>query len=339
MAAATDESSSANVLFEKLRSSSSGMNENRFAPENTSICFRMKHDLCENNSELVDKGIVHCTGFDPKSLSFVLNSLSVLIHELDLVDEVRQRANRITRLVLRYYHSLTELPLNELAAIFPNITELVVYQCLNLNDMSSLFSSFPNLTVLSLHGCHDIKSLDFLSHAPPRRLQLLDIHDSGLVYCPSWERAIQVLSQSDIVHLYIIIRNCKELQLLPPSIGLLGAKLRVLCLKNLPKLTQLPAEIGNLQNLRILAINNTSIRHLPQEIGRLVEGCHVVLSGDKMVCPPKCFRGSVEAMRTYFARKRLRVFKGLVRLAILFGHSTRCISHFLRVTGGRELNF
>jgi len=312
MTAATDES--ANVLLEKLRSSR--------CLEDTSICLRMKRDLCENSRMHRDNGIIHCTGYDPANLSYVLNSLSVLMHEMDLVDEVRQRANRMSKLVLRYYHSLTELPLDELAAIFPNITELVVYECLNLNDMSSLFSSFPNLMMLKLQGCHDMKSLDFLSHAPPRGLQLLDINDCGLVYSPSWERAIQVLSQSDIVDLQIVIRNCKELQLLPPSIGLLGAKLRIFCLINLPKLTQLPAEIGNLQNLIFLVIRNTSIRHLPQEIGRL-EGCAIDLSGDKMIYPPKCFRGSVEAMRTYFARKRLRVFKGLVRLAILFGRS-RC---------------
>jgi hypothetical protein len=109
-------------------------------------------------------------------------------------------------------------------------------------------------------------------------------------------RPIQVLSQSDIVDLQIIIRNCKELQLLPPSIGLLRAKLRILCLENLPKLTQLPAEIGNLQNLRFLVINNTSIRYLPQEIGRL-EGCKMVLLGDKMMCPPIGTRMSMKAMR------------------------------------------
>jgi hypothetical protein len=281
----------------------------------------MKEDLSENKS-VQDYGIIHCTGFDPANLSSILNSLSVLIHELDLVDEVRQRANRITSLVLRNYHSLTELPLDELAAIFPNISALIVYKCSNLNDISSLFSSFPNLTVLSLHGCRDIKSLDFLSHAPPRELKLLYIDDCGLVYCPSWERAIQVLSQSDIVDLQIIIQNCKELQLLPPSIGLLGAKLKVLCLKNLPKLTQLPAEIGNLQNLRMLVINNTSIRYLPQEIVRL-EDCHVKVSGDKMICPPLGIGMSMKAIKTHFARKRLRVFKGLVRLAILFGHSRR----------------
>eukprot|EP00979_Chaetoceros_neogracilis_P002036 scaffold364_cov235-Chaetoceros_neogracile.AAC.4 len=309
---ATDES--ANVLLEKFRSSR--------RLEDTSICFRMKRDLCENSRIPRDYGIIHCTGFDPANLSEILHSLSVLIHEMDLVDEVRLKANRMSKLVLRYYRSLTELPLDELAAIFPNISELVVYQCLNLNDMSSLFSSFPNLIMLKLEGCHDMKSLDFFSRAPPRGLQRLDINDCGLVYSPSWERAIQVLSQSDIVDLQIEIRNCKELQLLPPSIGLLGAKLKFLFLMNLPKLTQLPAEIGNLQNLRLLVIKDTSIRHLPQEIGRL-EGCQMVLSGDKMICPPKCFRGSVKAMRTYFARKRLRVFKGLVRLAILFGRS-RC---------------
>jgi Leucine-rich repeat (LRR) protein len=282
----------------------------------------MNQKLCENNCVLQDNGFVFCTGFDPANLSYILNSLSALIHELDLVDEVRQRANRMSNLVLKNYHSLTELPLDKLAAVFPNISVLIVYQCLNLNDMSSLFSSFPNLATLSLEGCHDMKSLDFLSHAPIRGLQLLDINDCGLVYSPSWEKAIQALSQSDIVELHIMIENCKELQLLPPSIGLLGAKLWGLNLENLPKLTQLPAEIGNLQNLRLLVIKDTSIRHLPQEIGRL-EGCGMVLSGDKMICPPKCFRGSVEAMRTYFARKRLRVFKGLVRLAILFGRS-RC---------------
>ena len=105
-------------------------------------------------------------------------------------------------------------------------------------------------------------------------------------------------------------------------IGLLGAKVTSLSLVNLPKLTRLPAEIGNFHYLTLLVIKNTSIRHLPQEIGRL-EGCQVDLSGDKMVCPSKCFRGSVEAMRKYFARKRLRAFKGLVRLAILFRRS-RC---------------
>jgi len=179
-----------------------------------------------------------------------------------------------------------------------------VYKCVNLNDISSLFSSFSNLTTLSLHGCHDIKSLDFLSHALPRGLQLsiLDINDWGLILSIMGEshsgiiKPIQVLSQSDIVDLQIIIRNCKELQLLPPSIGLLRAKLRILCLENLPKLTELPAEIGNLQNLRFLVINNTSIRYLPQEIGRL-EGCEMVLLGDKMMCPPIGTRMSIKAMR------------------------------------------
>jgi hypothetical protein len=307
MAAATDESS-ANVLFEKLRSP--WMDENRFAPEDTSICFRMKQDLCENNSEL-DNDIIHCTGFDPKNLSFILNSLSVLLmpdpEPNPFVDGPRQRANGMGKIVLRNYHSLTELPLDELAAIFPNISELVVYKCVNLNDISSLFSSFPNLRFLKLEGCHEIKSLDFLSHAPPHGLQLsfLEINDCGLVYCPSWERAIQVLA----------------------------ANLRYLLLVNLPKLTQLPAEIGNLQNLEYLCIHNTSIRHLPQEIGRL-EGCAMTLVGDKMICPPIASRMSMKAMRTYFSRKRLRVFKGLVRLAILFGRSRRRAVERIYMPGG-----
>ena len=285
------------------------------------------------------------TNTDTNNLSSTLQSLNLHMAQMDQSHPIRQRADRMSKLVLRSY-SLTHLPLQHLATAFPNISQFILYNCPQLNDLSSLLSLFPNIMMLHLDGCRGIQSLDFLSSAgagsnsnnppPPHgsRLQLtiLDMKDCGLVYSPSWETSIRALalsqsqsqSQSQSTRsnndsdLQITIRDCHELQMIPSSIGLLRNNLTYLHLANLPKLTSLPATIGDLHKLDLLVVRNTSIVNLPQEIGRLQDGCQVDLSGETMICPPKCFRGSVFAMRRYFAEKRLRAFRGLVRLVILF---------------------
>jgi len=302
-----------------------------------------EYGICASTGK-EDAADTDATDIDADDLSSTLQSLNLHMAQMDQSHPIHQRASRMSKLVLRSY-SLTHLPLQHLAAAFPNISQFILYNCPQLNDLSlsPLLSLFPNIMMLHLHGCRGIQSLDFLSCNPPPapphglglQLTILDMKDCGLVYSPSWETSIRALtlalsqsqsrsrstnSDSDR-DLQITIRDCHELQMIPSSIGLLRNNLTYLHLGNLPKLTSLPAAIGDLHKLDLLVVRNTSIVNLPQEIGRLQDGCQVDLSGGTtttMICPPRCFRGSVCAMRRYFAEKRLRVFRGLVRLVILF---------------------
>ena len=77
------------------------------------------------------------------------------------------------------------------------------------------------------------------------------------------------------------------------------------------------------------------IQMLPLEIGRLGPTCVVYLQGC-FVHPPKCYRGGVDdAMKMYFTRRCLKVFKGFVRLSVLFRRARlRAVERLFRPAEG-----
>lgn len=99
----------------------------------------------------------------------------------------------------------------------------------------------------------------------------------------------------------------------------------------LPSLKEFPSEIETIR----MASLAFGIQMLPLEIGRLDPTCVVYLQGC-FVHPPKCYRGGVDdAMKMYFTRRCLKVFKGFVRLSVLFRRARlRAVERLFRPGGG-----
>jgi hypothetical protein len=206
-------------------------------------------------------------------------------------------------------------------------------------------------------------------------LESLSISNCGLIHTSNniedhshqdWDDAMKAWSMTTTsLDVELSICNCPQIQSFPLGIiHHLKDKLSILNLRQLPKLTRLPAEIGQLQYLKMILLEKTGITHLPFEMGRLnVQHCLVAIldcgdgddagSGDSddagsgggggdhekgvvvMKCPPKCYRGSIQAMQRYFTIKRIQIWKGWIWLYLLFRRARLRALERLYQPGGR----
>lgn len=184
----------------------------------------------------------------------------------------------------------------------------------------------------------------------------------------TWDAAMETWSLTTTsLDIELTICHCPQVQCLPLGILVhLQDKLSVLDLRHLPLLTRLPAEIGLLQHLKIMSIENTGIVHLPPEMGRLnsqqclvaildspistctsrmSSGSSCTTTNDKaqdvgvMKSPPKCYRGSIQAMQRYFTRQRIQIWKGWVWLFVLFRRARLRALERLYEPGGRGYKY
>jgi len=291
------------------------------------------------------------TGNEPSMLASLMGVFCRRVSQLEEQHPVRVRAGRISEICFSHY-SFYEFPPDMMdrrgdigngGDIFPNVRFCCeIDQCTNLTSLRTIIAQFPNIVLLKVQRCPMLKSIESLSGGCPN-LELLSIQDCGLVCKPeelennnskcSWDSAFEALSRNR-GQFELILRDCKALNTIPPSIQLLRNKLMVLSLDDLPNLKYLPSEIGALASLSLLRVTNTGITSLPPEIGRLDPSCAVFIQGE-IVCPPKCYRGSIAAMKKYFTRRRMKVFKGFVLLSILFHRArSRAIERLFRPGGG-----
>ncbi len=292
--------------------------------------------------------ITVCTGKDCNMLASLIEILDRRMSQMeDNQHPVRIRARRISAICLRRY-SLSTFHFADgiLARMFPNnriYCEIV--QCPNLTSTRSILRQFPHLVLLKIQKCTMLNTIHCLSDGCPN-LELLIVQDCGLTFTPqeiksirqgggcSWDAAFEALARNP-GPLEILFSDCKALNAIPSSIKLLKNNLTTLSLCQLPGLTQLPPDIEHLSSLSFLRITNTGITRLPEEIGRLDSACAVFFQGENILCPPRCYRGSIDAMKSYFTRRRLKVFKGFVRLAVLFRQMrSRAIDRLFRPGGG-----
>ena len=101
---------------------------------------------------------------------------------------------------------------------------------------------------------------------------------------PRNKKALRNLRKLDLDRVPSDNRNLPKITRLPPEIGQLQ-QLQQLALKN-NQLTTLPAEIGNLQKLRFLWIGNNQLATLPAEMGNLQELQNLLLENNKLKALP-----------------------------------------------------
>ena len=257
------------------------------------------------------------TGIDPDKISSMFEIVQHRLFQLDEEHIIRRRVRRISKIRFIHY-TFQEFPDNIGGATFPQITSCTIANCRNLISVGSIVRHFARIELLDILSCPGFTSLQSLSDIPNRsNLCMLKIKNCGLV-CTNgndWDEGIEALSRSRYP-LEVVIQECRQLNAIPSSIQYLQ-NLSSLTLDLLPKLTILPPEIGSLTSLTLLTLKNTGLLTLPPEIGRLKSSCEVFIQGSKILYPPKCYRGSIVAMRKCFAERRVKVLRGFIRLSIL----------------------
>ena len=270
------------------------------------------------------------TGENPNLISALLYSFCRRISGLPINHPLRLRARRISDIYFSHY-SFQEFPP---ANIRDSVQDIFEYQiactidhCPNLTSLGTIISEFPNVHVLTIKRCPMLTSVAFLVHCA--NLNILRIQKCGISVVfsqlenesTSWDSILKTFSERKNDNVFeLAIHDCPEMNMIPPSIQFLRNCLVTLSLDRLPKFKYIPSEIGDLQSLVLFTVTNTAIQTLPSEIGRLND-CSLFIQGEILTCPPKCHRGSIRSMRNFFTRKRLKAFKGFVRLAILFRHA------------------
>ena len=304
-----------------------------------------------------------------QDLSTFLECLHSRIHDLEESSRILllSRLRRIMEISILHYDTIKTLPTRAIANICPNVRCFRIESCKLLSNIQSLLIDFGNIWMLQLHDCPEITSLDFITNCPSNHMHIshLSIRSCGLVsaleqkkiYDDSersskrqrredrtndplytqdiWTRAFSRLSQTTSNHVELSIAKCENMFSIPSSIRLLASKITLLHLTNLINLTHLTSEIGSLRQLEVFLLLDTAIKHLPMEIGRLGINCLVQVSGKELISPPKCFRGSMHALRNYFTRKRNRIWRGFIRLSILLRYARNRAIERLYKPGGK----
>ncbi|GFH58786.1 hypothetical protein CTEN210_15262 [Chaetoceros tenuissimus] len=304
-----------------------------------------------------------------QDLSTFLDCLHSRIHDLEESSRILllSRLRRIMEISILHHDTMRTLPTRALANLCPNIRCFRIERCKVLSNIQSLFLEFGNIWMLQLHDCPQITSLDFITNCPLNHMHIshLSIRNCGLVSAleqkkidynsersskrqrresktndPSytqdiWTRAFSVLSQTTSNHVELSITKCENMFSIPSSIRLLASKITLLHLTNLINLTHLTSEIGSMQQLEVFLLLDTAIKHLPMEIGRLGINCLVQVSGKELISPPKCFLGSMHALRKYFTKKKFRIWRGFIRLSILLRYARNRAIERLYKPGGK----
>ncbi len=259
------------------------------------------------------------------------------VSQLEEQHPVRVRAGRISEICFSHY-SFYEFPPDMMdrrgdigngGDIFPNVRFCCeIDQCTNLTSLRTIIAQFPNIVLLKVQRCPMLKSIESLSGGCPN-LELLSIQDCGLVCKPeelennnskcSWDSAFEALSRNR-GQFELILRDCKALNTIPPSIQLLRNKLMVLSLDDLPNLKYLPSEIGALASLSLLRVTNTVITSFPLEIGLSDPSCALFIPAD-LVCPPSFYSVILAALITSFTLLRIYLFICFSLFSIFFKFS------------------
>ncbi len=272
-------------------------------------------------------------------LSSIFDIILSRINRDENSDQIRHRIARISTICFRKY-SFDEFPGNGCGEIFTRISHCIISNCQNLSSIREVLKQFPRLESLDISFCPKFKAIgDFAvlsDNSLNRNLSLIKFEECGLEVSSNkqdWDDGFEGLSTVPI-SMEIIIKSCEALESLPPSIEKLQ-NLQTLILDKLPKLIELPSTLGNIQSLALLSVIDVGLIRLPPEIGRLNNGCLVHFACSSLVYPPRCYRGSLRAMRKCFAISRLKAFYGFVRLTIMFSRARKRANERLFTPGGR----
>ncbi|XP_028805584.1 TMV resistance protein N-like isoform X2 [Neltuma alba] len=147
----------------------------------------------------------------------------------------------LTSMDLSHCDHLTKLP--DISGV-PNLTELNLDYCANLEEVDDSVGFLDKLVELRASGCTKLRAF-------PRAIRLPSLKSLILIWCSSIQRFPDILGKMD--NLVSISIESSGIEELPASIGnLIG--LQELCMTSCLGLKELPESLDMLQNLRNLNI-------------------------------------------------------------------------------------
>ncbi|KAB1210647.1 putative WRKY transcription factor 19 [Morella rubra] len=148
----------------------------------------------------------------------------------------------LTFLNFSYCELLTKVPS---LSRHPNLKELILSNCINLEEIHDSVGLLDNLVRLYLNGCSKLRSF-------PRTIKLRSLEDLDLEYCSSLLNFPEI--EGEMKNLYKINLVESGMKELPSSIRNISG-LRKLRLDRCKNLTHLPGSIIQLQHLEFLCIS------------------------------------------------------------------------------------
>jgi len=192
--------------------------------------------------------------------------------------------------------------------------------------------------------CFSITSLSSLSSLPKEsRFKGIHIYHCDLnpTHEDDWDEAFQAIGNTTGSNDFELnINYQKRMTYLPSSIEHLKAKRGELkiCLRDNPKLQRLPIEIGHLQNMTVLDIDERLAPiSLPWTIGRVSPKCRVLrrVLGGSRARQARVIEQTVEDMEEQFKFPRERFITGFVNLSIISNRKGATLMEELYRPGGR----
>ncbi|KAJ7975425.1 Disease resistance-like protein [Quillaja saponaria] len=129
----------------------------------------------------------------------------------------------------------------------PNLEELYLDHCTNLENIHRSVGLLSKLVKLSAKGCHSLKSF-------PSKIYLPSLESLSLRKCSTLVRFPDVLEKMEKIRI-IDVGECTAIKKLPAAFGKLFG-LEKLCLRKCTSLTDLPSSFLMLKNLKELDMGN-----------------------------------------------------------------------------------
>ncbi|KAJ7975448.1 TMV resistance protein N [Quillaja saponaria] len=169
---------------------------------------------------------------------------TMLQHQLMFFVFVSQKCEHLIYIDLSHCASLRNVPnLSET----PNLEELYLDYCTNLENIHRSVGLLSKLVKLSAKGCHSLKSF-------PSKIYLPSLESLSLRKCSTLVRFPDVLEKMENIRI-IDVGECTAVKKLPASFGKLFG-LEKLCLRKCTSLTDLPSSFLMLKNLKELDMGN-----------------------------------------------------------------------------------
>ncbi|KAF2308871.1 hypothetical protein GH714_022411 [Hevea brasiliensis] len=206
--------------------------------------------LSFDNLDICDLNLTGCSGLEELPCTETLKDLK----RLDLSDAsslVRIKDNSFEHLKLLSYLNLSNTKVTALPSVsnLHNLRELLLRNCSCIEKLQNI-EGLIRLEVLDLSGCRSLIAIEGEPFKLMSRLQTLNLSETKIKCLPSLQ------NPSNLCHL--VLRNCTNLQKLPPLESL--SKLEVLDLSGSSSLTEIKAEfLERLTSLEILDLSEIKV--------------------------------------------------------------------------------
>jgi hypothetical protein len=246
---------------------------------------------------------------------------------------------------------------------FSSLTTLAARDCPALTSLCSLSDIPPttSLQAIRINNCGLTNSMTSNQTTTTNDGNDDDDDDNG--NDDDWEDAMRALGNTPSSGLVLNLTSCQQLKRLPTSLRHLRTVLSCLRLETNYNLNHLPESLGELNSMvEFQLINCPSIHSLPPSMQRLKGDCQVSITGnsrlitrishDSNLCRKQIsvdfgygvgtstrwassyFSQKISRMKPYYHKNRMRQFRAMAELSILFQKSRYRAIHRIYRPGG-----